>query len=57
VDEFEDKLKELENQCNPVMAKLYQTGSSPGDSGMPDTSGHGAAAGAAPAGPKIEEVD
>eukprot|EP00959_Pyramimonas_sp_CCMP1952_P161960 3386427-Pyramimonas_sp.AAC.1 len=60
VDEFEDKLKELEGICNPIMAKMYQGGGGmPG--GMPDMGG---AAGEAPpgaggssSGPKIEEVD
>merc|ERR1712070_1147487 len=59
VDEFQDKLKELEGICNPVMAKMYQAGGgAPG--GMPDFGGD---AGAPPpssdggAGPKIEEVD
>mmetsp|Transcript_45331 Transcript_45331/g.84644 ORF Transcript_45331/g.84644 Transcript_45331/m.84644 type:complete len:650 (-) Transcript_45331:210-2159(-) len=62
VDEFEDKLKELEGICNPIMAKMYQAGGGmPG--GMPDMSGMGGDAGAPPpsaggaGGPKIEEVD
>ncbi|KAL2554865.1 Heat shock 70 kDa protein 5 [Forsythia ovata] len=65
VDEFEDKLKDLENLCNPIIAKMYQSGA--GDMPM-----GGAAAGDMPgagygktgsgnagggAGPKIEEVD
>jgi len=62
VDEFQDKLKELEGICNPVMAKMYQAGGGGGGmpGGMPD---FGADAGAPPpsseggAGPKIEEVD
>merc|ERR1712070_1194132 len=61
VDEFQDKLKELEGICNPVMAKMYQAGGGGGmPGGMPD---FGADAGAPPpsseggAGPKIEEVD
>ena len=37
VDELEDKLKELEGSCNPIIAKMYQGG----DAGM----GPGAAAG------------
>ncbi|KAK8596660.1 hypothetical protein V6N12_065143 [Hibiscus sabdariffa] len=28
VDEFEDKLKELEGICNPIIAKMYQQGHS-----------------------------
>jgi L1 cell adhesion molecule like protein len=63
VDEFEDKLKELEGLCNPIMSKLYQGGGGmPG--GMPDMSDMGGAGGPPPAGaggessgPKIEEVD
>merc|ERR1719199_2084701 len=60
VDEFEDKLKELEGICNPIMAKMYQAGGGmPG--GMPDMGGMGGDAGAPPpgaggssSGPKIE---
>ncbi|XP_024980619.1 heat shock 70 kDa protein [Cynara cardunculus var. scolymus] len=45
VDELEDKLKELEGVCNPIIGKMYQGGEGPmGEDG-------GAA------GPKIEEVD
>eukprot|EP00976_Prorocentrum_cordatum_P064529 1177530-Prorocentrum_minimum.AAC.1 len=61
VDEFDDKLKELEGICNPIMAKMYQAG---GGGGMPDMGGMGGDAGAPPpnaggssSGPKIEEVD
>jgi len=58
VEEFESKLKELEQLCNPIMAKVYQgAGGMPG--GMPDMGGAGApppGAGAG-AGPDIEEVD
>ncbi|KAI7731011.1 hypothetical protein M8C21_031252 [Ambrosia artemisiifolia] len=57
VDEFEDKMKELEGICNPIIAKMYQ-----GGGGVPDATT--ASAGAPPAGgassgagPKIEEVD
>jgi len=65
VDEFEDKLKELEGICNPIMAKMYQGGGMPDMSGMgnnmPDMSGMGGAppagAGGTSSGPKIEEVD
>merc|ERR1712070_198040 len=35
VDEFQDKLKELEGICNPIMQKMYAAGGgAPG--GMPD---------------------
>ncbi|KAD3068249.1 hypothetical protein E3N88_36129 [Mikania micrantha] len=50
-DEFEDKMKELENVCNPIIAKMYQSGA--GDAAMDDD----VPAGGSGAGPKIEEVD
>ncbi|KAH9715891.1 Heat shock 70 kDa protein 5 [Citrus sinensis] len=67
VDEFEDKLKELEGLCNPIIAKMYQgaDGDVPmgggadmpgGGYGSSGSGGSGAGAGAG-AGPKIEEVD
>jgi len=69
-EEFEDKQKELEAVCNPIVTKLYQGG----EGGMPDMSGmgggmpggfpgagsDGGAAGAGSgsgSGPTIEEVD
>ncbi|PHU24186.1 putative mediator of RNA polymerase II transcription subunit 37c [Capsicum chinense] len=58
VDEFEDKLKELENLCNPIIAKMYQGGAG-GDVPMGDTGagyGQGGSSDNGP-GPKIEEVD
>ncbi|PPS18440.1 hypothetical protein GOBAR_AA02144 [Gossypium barbadense] len=53
-DEFEDKMKELENMCNPIIAKMYQ-----GAGGEPAAGKAGEAppAGGSGAGPKIEEVD
>ena len=61
-DEFEDKMKELEGVCNPVIQKMYAAGGGGGmPGGMPDMGG--AAGGAPPpnsnggAGPTIEEVD
>lgn len=55
-EEYDDKLKELEGICNPIMTKLYQqaggAGGMPGG-GMP---GGGAAPGAG-SGPTVEEVD
>merc|ERR1712080_128128 len=58
VDEFQDKQKEVEGICNPIITKLYQAaGGAPGGmpGGMP---GAGAGAGAGGAGgPTIEEVD
>merc|ERR1712058_83704 len=62
VEEYNDKQKEVESVCNPIITKLYQgAGGAPG--GMPDMGGMGGAGGAAPgggqggAGPTIEEVD
>merc|ERR1712004_210737 len=67
-EEFEDKKKELEKVCMPIMTKLYQQGGAPGgmpggmSGGMPGGfPGAGADAGAAPGGasaggPTIEEV-
>lgn len=55
-EEFEDKQKELESVCNPIITKLYQAGGAP-PGGFP-----GAAPGTGPttgggSGPTIEEVD
>ncbi|MEW5305327.1 MAG: hypothetical protein WDW38_005632 [Sanguina aurantia] len=44
VEEFDHKLKELEQICNPIITRLYQGGGAP-------------ASASAGAGPKIEEVD
>merc|ERR1712012_560130 len=62
VEEFNEKQKEVEGVCNPIITKLYaDAGGAPG--GMPDMGGMGGAGGAAPgagqggAGPTIEEVD
>ncbi|GFP99871.1 heat shock 70 kDa protein [Phtheirospermum japonicum] len=52
VDELEDKLKELEGICNPIVSKMYQGGGGQMDDDMPGGSGGGGGAG-----PKIEEVD
>merc|ERR1712013_915835 len=68
VDEFNEKQKEVEGVCNPIITKLYQdAGGAPGGmpGGMPDMGGMGggmpgaggAGAGAGGAGPTIEEVD
>merc|ERR1712227_641998 len=46
VDEFQDKLKELEGICNPIMQKLYAAGGAPG--GMPDMGDMGGMGGGAP---------
>ncbi|KAL5167621.1 Heat shock cognate protein 2 [Glycine soja] len=54
-DEFEDKMKELESICNPIIAKMYQ------GAGVPDMAGgmdeDVPPSGSGGAGPKIEEVD
>merc|ERR1712095_29046 len=69
VDEFQDKQKEVEAVCNPIITKLYQQGGAPGG-GMPDGMPNGmpggmpngmphqkAKPGPTSAGPTIEEVD
>ena len=65
-EQFKKKKKEVEDVCNPIITKLYQSaGGAPGG-GMPDMGGMlggmpGAAAGASSggsgSGPTIEEVD
>nr|QCQ29484.1 heat shock protein [Camellia fraterna] len=55
-DEFEDKMKELESICNPIIAKMYQ-GAGGGDMGGAGMDEDGPPAGGSGAGPKIEEVD
>ncbi len=65
VDEFQDKQKEVEAVCNPIITKLYQAaGGQPGGmpGGMPGGApgapgGAAGAAGSGGAGPTIEEVD
>nr|AKP06195.1 heat shock protein 70-2 [Eriobotrya japonica] len=59
VDELEDKLKELEGLCNPIIAKMYQgAGGAGGGMPMGDDMPGGASTGSAGGpGPKIEEVD
>lgn len=63
VDEFEDKQKELESLCNPIIAKMYQGagGDMPtgGGAEMPGAGGYSntGSGGSTGAGPKIEEVD
>lgn len=55
-DEFEDKMKELESICNPIVAKMYwgagglEAGVGALDDDGPSVDGSGA-------GPKIEEED
>ncbi|KAJ6341180.1 hypothetical protein OIU78_009369 [Salix suchowensis] len=61
VDEFEDRLKELEGLCNPIISKMYQGagGDVPmgGGAQMPGGGYSKASSGGSGAGPKIEEVD
>jgi len=59
VEEFNDKQKEVEAVCNPIITKLYQTAGAGGmpDFGGMDTGSGGAASSAGGAGPTIEEVD
>ncbi|KAJ0817257.1 putative Heat shock protein 70 family [Helianthus annuus] len=58
VDELEDKLKELEGVCNPIIAKMYQgAGAGAGDVPMGDGGDSASGGGSGGAGPKIEEVD
>ncbi len=54
VEEYEHKLKELEDLCNPIITRMYQ-----GAGGAPPPGAGGAAPEGAggPGGPKIEEVD
>ncbi|XP_068652765.1 heat shock 70 kDa protein-like [Aristolochia californica] len=58
VEELEDKLKELEGICNPIIAKMYQGGGADAGMGGEDMpGGYSANQGGSGAGPKIEEVD
>ncbi|XP_016483467.1 heat shock 70 kDa protein-like [Nicotiana tabacum] len=66
VDELEDKLKELERICNPIIARMYQGGGGGGGAGggvsmdddqMPGGGTRGGASGTTGTEPKIEEVD
>merc|ERR1712159_862501 len=51
--EYEAKLKELEDICNPIMAKMYQSGATPGNMTEPTTA---AGSGNSNKGPTFEEV-
>jgi len=68
VEEFQDKQKEVEAVCNPIISKLYQQqGGAPGGgmpgmpngmpNGMPDGMPNGMPNGTTNGGPTIEEVD
>ncbi|KAM7263748.1 hypothetical protein ACFE04_001431 [Oxalis oulophora] len=52
-EEFEDKMKELEGICNPIIAKMYQGAGGKAGPGMDDD----VPVGSGGAGPKIEEID
>lgn len=57
-DEYEDKLKQVEGVCNPLVTKLYQAGG--GAPGGPDMGGFPGAGPTPPpqsSGPTVEEVD
>ena len=58
-EEYDDKQKEIEAVCNPIITKLYQ--SAGGAGGMPNfeqtSAGGGGAAPGGGSGPTIEEVD
>ncbi|XP_026413981.1 probable mediator of RNA polymerase II transcription subunit 37c isoform X2 [Papaver somniferum] len=59
-EEFDDKMKDLESLCNPIIAKMYQGGAGPdmgGFGGMEEDSPSMGGSGNTGAGPKIEEVD
>jgi L1 cell adhesion molecule like protein len=65
-EEFEEKKKELESVCNPIMTKMYQgAGGMPGGmggAGMDDDEGAtggggGRGGGGGGSGPQVEEVD
>ncbi|KAH7438000.1 hypothetical protein KP509_05G100400 [Ceratopteris richardii] len=55
-DEFDDKMKELESLCNPIIARMYGGGAG-APPGAYDADEDSYAQGGGSAGPKIEEVD
>lgn len=61
VEELQDKLKELEGICNPIISRMYQGGGGDvpmGGAGDMPGAGYGGSTGSGGgAGPKIEEVD
>jgi heat shock protein 1/8 len=56
-DEFDDKMKELESICTPIIARIYQGGAGGPDGPAPSYGGGGQDDTPSGAGPKIEEVD
>ncbi len=61
--EFDDRLKEIQGVCNPLMTKFYQSASGggaafPGSAGQQfEQDGSGGAGSMGGGGPTIEEVD
>jgi len=56
-DEFDDKKKELESVCSPIITKLYQAGGMPGGPDPSSGAGFDGAPTGATGGPTVEEVD
>jgi len=56
-DEFDDKKKELESVCSPIITKLYQAGGMPGGPDPSSGAGFDGASTGATGGPTVEEVD
>jgi len=56
-DEFDDKKKELESVCGPIIQKLYQAGGMPGGPDPSSGAGFDGAPTGATGGPTVEEVD
>jgi len=56
-DEFDDKMKELESICNPIIARMYQGGAGGADGPVPSYGNADDDIPSSGAGPKIEEVD
>lgn len=55
MSDYEDKLKEVEGKCQPIMMKFYQGGEGGGGEGASEQ-GAPSASGSA-SGPTVEEVD
>ncbi len=56
-DEFQDKQKEVEAVCSPIVTKLYQQSGGGSGQGGPGQGGPQAAGGGGGGGPTVEEVD
>merc|ERR1712117_551770 len=57
VEEFQEKQKEVEGVCNPIITKLYVSAGGQGMPGGMPGAGGAAPGGGSGAGPTIEEVD